>query len=109
MTRRTLGELEEQILLTLLHARQELYAVPLVADLEARTGRVVSTTAAYVVLRRLERRGFVTSRLGEPTATRGGRPRRSFTPTAEAVTALQTSRRALLTLWSGLEDVLGKE
>ena len=43
----------------------------------------------------------------EPTARRSG-PLRRFTVTPEGVAALRTSRRALETLWNGL-DLLAEE
>lgn len=102
MTRVSLGELEERLLLVLFHAGPESYAVPLVAELEARTGRCVSPAAAHMVLRRLEKRGFVTSRMGDPTPERGGRAKRLYCLTSAAVDALRTSRRELTLLWEGL-------
>ncbi|MDX1385127.1 MAG: helix-turn-helix transcriptional regulator [Thermoanaerobaculia bacterium] len=102
MTRTSLGELEERLLLALLHVGPESYSVALVAELEARTGRSVSPAAAHMVLRRLEKRGFVTSRMGDPTPERGGRAKRLYRPTPAATEALRTSRRELQGLWEGL-------
>lgn len=102
MTRSTLGELEERLLLAMLHVGRESHAVPLIAELEARTGRSVSPAAAHMVLRRLEKRGFVTSRMGEPTPERGGRAKRLYRLEPSAVTALRASRRELERLWDGL-------
>lgn len=102
MTRSTLGELEERLLLALLHAGPEAWAVPVVAELEARTGRTVSPAGAHMVLRRLEKRGFVTSRLGDPTPERGGRAKRLYSLTSTAAEALRASRQELTRLWDGL-------
>lgn len=102
MTRSSLGELEERLLLALLRVGPESYSVPLVAELETRTGRAVSPAAAHMVLRRLEKRGFVTSRMGDPTPERGGRAKRLYRAKPAAVEALRTSRHELQSLWEGL-------
>jgi DNA-binding PadR family transcriptional regulator len=52
----------------------------------------------YTALDRLEKRGFVTSRLGEPTAQRGGKRKRLYTlqPSGErAVAHLYESLRSM--------------
>lgn len=107
MSRTTVGELEELLLLVLLQLDDETYAVPLAEELGRRTGRDVSPATAYMVMRRLEDRGFVTSRVGDPTPERGGRPRRFYRVVrAKAVPLLKASRRARLALWEGLEPLL---
>jgi DNA-binding PadR family transcriptional regulator len=55
-----------------------------------------------MTLDRLEKKGLLASHLTEPLARRGGRARRCYTLTAQARTALQESRRALLRLWAGV-------
>lgn len=107
MARSRFGELEEQVLLTLLRLDGESYAVPLADELAAITGRDVSPATAYMVMRRLEARGFLTSRVGTPDPERGGRPRRYYRVVTDAVIPeLSESRRAMLALWDGLEPTL---
>ncbi|NKB89208.1 MAG: PadR family transcriptional regulator [Acidobacteria bacterium] len=108
MTRTSLGELEEQILLALLHLNGESYAVPIVAKLRELTGRDVSATGAYVVLRRLEARSLLESRMMAGPEARGGRSRRVFAVRDEALPLLRQSQEALTTLWRGLGPVLKK-
>jgi DNA-binding PadR family transcriptional regulator len=48
-------------------------------EIETRTGRSVSPGALYTALDRLEKRGFVSSRLGDPTPERGGKRKRMYT------------------------------
>jgi DNA-binding PadR family transcriptional regulator len=52
---------------------------------------------------RLEAKGLVTSRLGEPTAERGGRAKRHFEITADGLEALRRSHAMLAALWDGFE------
>lgn len=77
--RRALGEFEITILLALIRTGRETSSVALRREIEARTGRVVAPGALYTALDRLEQRGFVTSRLGDPTPERGGRRKRLYT------------------------------
>ena len=62
--------------------------------------------AIYTALERLETKGCLRSRVGEPLAERGGRARRYFTVTPAAVRALKESRLSLMRLWNGLESLL---
>lgn len=104
--RAILGELEQLVLLAILHEGDEAYGVPIMRAIEQRTGRAPSRAAVYIALRRMESRGLLTSRMAEPTAERGGRSKRYFRIEAEAVDLLRQSRRSLLGMWSGLETVL---
>lgn len=80
----------------------DAYAVPLLEDLEA-AGRRLTRGALYTALERLEQKGLLQSRLGEPLAERGGRARRYYAVTVAGLRALSASRRTLLALWDGLE------
>jgi len=107
MGRSHFGELEEQVVLTLLQLEGESYAVPVAEELASRTGRDVSPATTYMVMRRLEEQGFVTSRVGTPDPERGGRPRRFYRVVRDAaIPWLAESRRARLALWDGLEPLL---
>jgi len=101
-----LGELEQLVLLAILRLGDEAYAVPVLEILHDRAGRRVARGALYTVLDRLETKGLLRSRFGDPLPERGGRPRRYFTVTAEGLAALRRSRRALLALSHGLDVVL---
>jgi PadR family transcriptional regulator len=104
--RSTLGEFEQLVLLACLHLAEAAYAVPIIAEIEERTGRAVSHAHVYVALRRLEKRGLVTSYLADSTPERGGRPKRYFEVQPEAVKMLQEARDTLLGMWEGLEAPL---
>ncbi len=107
MGRSRFGELEEQVVLALLQLSGESYAVPVVNELRRLTGHEVSPATAYMVMRRLETRGFLISRVGTPAPDRGGRPRRFFSVVTDAVIpVIGDSRRARLALWEGLEPML---
>ena len=98
-----MGDFEQLVLLACVRLGSEGYAVPILEEIETRTGRRASQAAVYVALRRLEKRGLVTSALGEPTSERGGRAKRYFRPTPEALRLLRESREAFRAMWRGVE------
>jgi len=71
-------------------------------EIERCTGRSVSIGALYATLDRLERKGCVSSSLGEPSADRGGRARRFFRIEAAGERALDQSREMLDAMWDGV-------
>lgn len=102
-----LGEFEQMILLAILHLGDGAYGLSIRRELETHTGKQVTHGAAYITLDRLEKKGLLHSELGDPTPGRGGRAKRFFHVTPAGVTALRESRKALRSLWGGLETVLG--
>ena len=106
MPRTALGEFEQQVLLVILRLGKESYSIPIVSELEGRTGREVATSAVYVALRRLEKKGMLTSRLETPEESGEPYPRRYFALTDTAVEPLKAARQSMLSLWEGLEPVL---
>ena len=101
-----LGELEQIVLLAVLRLGDNAYAVPILEQIEKQAGRTIARGALYTALDRLETKGCLRSRVGEPLAERGGRARRYFSVTPAAVRALKQSRLALMRLWNGLESIL---
>ena len=106
MERTALGEFEQLVLLAMLRLGEEAYGVPIMSMIEERTGRDVSRAAVYIALRRLQKRGFVSSRLADPTPERGGRAKRYFKLERDAIAHLRDSRRAMMSMWEDLEPVL---
>jgi PadR family transcriptional regulator, regulatory protein PadR len=98
-----LGEFEQMVLLAILHVKGEAYGVPIVEEIERRTGRTVSRAAVYVTLRRLEKRGLLTSWMSEPTGERGGKARRCVRVQPEGRVLLGESRRAMDRMWDDLD------
>jgi PadR family transcriptional regulator, regulatory protein PadR len=97
-----LGEFEHIVVLALMRLGDRAYGVTVRQEIAARIGRDVSVGAIYATLDRLEAKGYVTSRLGEPTAERGGRAKRFFRVTAKGVSAVNRTRRVLLSMSEGL-------
>jgi DNA-binding PadR family transcriptional regulator len=91
-----LGRFEEYVLLALVRLRENAYGVPVRREIAERTGRDVSLGAVYGTLERLERKGYVSSRVGAPTPERGGRAKRYFRIEAPGVRALNESRETVV-------------
>ena len=104
MSKEVLGEFEHQVLLAVLRCGDEAYSVPLVLELEQRTGREVAAAAVYIALRRMEDKDFAASDLRSPDE--GGRSRRYFSVTAAGLRQLRESKRRFVSLWEGLDPVL---
>ena len=82
--------------------------MPILEGIAARTGREATHAAVYVALRRLEAKDLVASRLGEPTAERGGRAKRFFSLEPAAIQRMRESRDALLSMWDGVDEGLSR-
>lgn len=98
----TLGEFEQSVLLAIAHLGADAYGVTVRREIERRTGRTVAVGALYTALDRLERKGYVSSHMSEPTPERGGRSKRHFHLRAAAVTALRQARERLDRMWAGI-------
>jgi PadR family transcriptional regulator PadR len=106
MSREGLGEFEQMVLLAIMHLGDEVYGVPIVDEIERRTGRSVSRAAVYVTLRRLEQKQLVESWMGDPTEERGGKARRCVSVTPAGRQALRDARAAIDQMWRGLDPRL---
>lgn len=86
-----IGEFEELTLLTVGALFDEAYGVAVMDEIASKTGRKVNISAVHEVLKRLEKKRFVQSRMGGATGERGGRRKKLFTLTLEGKKALDTS------------------
>lgn len=102
----SIGEFEQVVLLAILRLDGNAYAVSVRDEIFACTRREVSRGSIYITLDRLETKGYLKSRLGDPTPERGGRAKRYYELRPRAVEALKEGRRALVALWQGLEAKL---
>ena len=77
---------------------KEAYGVAIIQEIENRLKRPASIGALQTVLRRLERKGYLTSEFGEATQVRGGKRKRYFSLTtlgSRVLRETQEQRRAL--------------
>jgi DNA-binding PadR family transcriptional regulator len=102
----SIGEFEHVVLLAILRLGEDAYAVSVLDEIERCTGRSISRGSIYITLDRLETKGFLKSRLADPTPERGGRAKRYYALRPLALKSLRASRRALVALWRGVEGML---
>ncbi len=103
MTEPTLGDLEQLVLLAVLRLGNTAYAVSVRDELRQHAGRPVNRGTVYVTLDRLEKKGFLASWFAEPTAERGGKAKKCFRLTPEAMAVLKQTQQVLERMWEGTE------
>jgi PadR family transcriptional regulator, regulatory protein PadR len=98
-----LGEFELLVLLACLRlGDDDAYAVSIVDEISARTGRALHRAAVYVTLQRLEKKRLISTHLGDPRPERGGKARRLVHVESAGRAAVRESRRAFQRMWVGL-------
>ncbi len=97
------GEFEQTVLLAILRLADNAYGVTIRAEILECTGREATPGALYTTLDRLEEKGLVTSRLGDPTPQRGGRAKRYVQVTASGLRAVAQAQAGFQRLMRGLE------
>jgi DNA-binding PadR family transcriptional regulator len=105
--REFLGGFELLVLSALIRLGDEAYGVPISDAIEESSGREVALGSVYITLGRLEQKGLVTSRLGEPTPERGGRAKTYFRVTAKGLREARQAQRTLRRLWHGVPQLEG--
>ncbi len=99
----SLGEFEQVVLLAILRLGDGAYGVTIAAEICACTHREPAPGALYTTLDRLEDKGLVSSRLGDPTPQRGGRAKRYFTLNAKGLAAITRAQQSYRRLLEGCE------
>ena len=95
-----LGDLERRVLIAILQLQGRGYAVSIATNMRERFGKTISLGAIYATVDRLEKKRFVSSRLGEPTPERGGKPKRFYQIEALGQMALSETREAESRIWA---------
>lgn len=98
----SIGEFEQLILFALVRLGDDAYGVTIRQEIESRTGRAISPGALYTALDRLEKRGLVSSRLGDPTPLRGGKRKRLYTLQPAGARALARVYESMRLMASGI-------
>jgi len=101
-----IGELEELILLTAAALKEDAYGVAIVAEIKKTTGREVNIGAIHTVLRRLEDKGLMKSRMGGATTQRGGRRKRIYSLTHSGQVVLDKMYEIRINLYRRIKPSL---
>jgi DNA-binding MarR family transcriptional regulator len=105
----SLAEFEFLVLLAALRlGSDQAYTVSIAADIAERTGRSVRRANVFTTLQRLEAKGLVATRLSEPRAERGSRPRRLVTVEPEGLSAVRVTTGAIRSMIGDLTDLVGE-
>jgi DNA-binding PadR family transcriptional regulator len=102
-----ISNFELMVMLALIRLGDEAYGVPISQEIEKQRGHDVAVGSVYAALERLEGRGLVASRIGEPTAERGGRAKRYFKATPRGLKEIRETQRTLVRLWKNLPELEG--
>ncbi|HEY4365100.1 MAG TPA: PadR family transcriptional regulator [Bryobacteraceae bacterium] len=97
-----LGEFEYLLLSAAARLGDEAYGAAIRQEIETATASRCSIGALYTTLDRLEAKGFVTTRMGDPTPQRGGRPKRMVLITARGVEEAAAFYNAVTTASRGV-------
>ena len=97
-----LGEFEYLLLAATRRLAPDAYGASIAQEIEHLTGRRCSLGALYTTLDRLESKGLVKTRMGDPTPERGGRAKRIVTLTAAGKRAATEFYSAITTVTEGI-------
>ena len=97
-----IGELEELVLLTVGSLVHDAYAVVILEEIIRNSNRRMDVTAIHSVLRRLEKKGFVSSEMGGASKERGGRRKRFFALTKAGRSVLDETMELRTALYQKL-------
>ena len=103
--REYLGTLELLVLLAVMRSGRNASGIPIAQEIQLASGRSVALGSIYTTLARLEQKGLLRSKLGAPTAQRGGRAKAFFHLTDKGLEEERDAQAALTSLWSGLPEL----
>jgi PadR family transcriptional regulator, regulatory protein PadR len=100
MKRVSLGEFEEVVLLIVAMLDGSAYGVNITHEIIQQTNRSVRLNQVHASLHRLEEKGMIVSKMGDPKPERGGRRKRIFTITAYGQQTLYDIQAVRTNLWN---------
>ena len=95
---------EEMLMLAIWRLKDNAYCVTIREIVSELTAKEWSFGAIYVPLHRLEKKHYVKSFMGEPTAERGGRSKRFYEVTTEGLKALAEVKKVEKALWEDIPE-----
>ena len=106
MKKTKLGEFEELVLLTVAALQQDAYGVEIKRELEDRLKEKLSVGSIQSALKRMEEKGFLTSKFGEATQKRGGKRKRIYAATPYAHRVLAEMKEIRAGLWDAIPGLV---
>lgn len=100
-----LGELEELVLISVASLSDNAYGVSVRQYIIDKAQREVNISAIHEVLKRLERKGYMKSKMGGATNERGGRRKRFFVLTAAGTREMQQAIDMKMQMYKGIPSV----
>ena len=94
-----LGNLEEAVL-SLHYIWTKCMDVSVAEEYKEQTGHEISIPAIHTVLRRLEDKGLLRSKMGDPSPERGGRRKRLYEATPYGLSIIREIKKERIRLWS---------
>ena len=108
MSRESLASFELLVLLAALGlGPEEAYTVSIADVIERKTRRSVRRANVHTTLQRLEAKGMLSTRLGDPRPERGGKPRRLVELKPDGIAAIRATTDAIQALAAGIDDAIG--
>jgi DNA-binding PadR family transcriptional regulator len=101
-----LGEFEELVLLSVGILFDDAYGLAIGDELEKQTGRNMMISSVHKALVRLEEKGYLKSRMGGATSTRGGRDKRLYSLTHAGKKVLEESREMRNAMWKQIPKIV---
>jgi DNA-binding PadR family transcriptional regulator len=108
MGRAFLGEFEQRVMLAILRCDAKATPIEVRREVLRASGHEPSRGAFYTTLDRLDAKGLVRWIAGTGGEGRDGLAQRTFAVTPDGLRALRASRKALLELWTGLDEILSE-
>lgn len=105
MTQKFISRSEEYLLLAVRRLKDNAYGVAIRDQIIQATGKTWAYGALYVMLNRLERKGYLSSNFSDPSPRRGGKSKRIFQLTSLGLKALREIKEVQQSVWAGIEDL----
>ncbi len=95
---------EQILLLAVWRLKDDAYGVAIRQNIMDVTTRTLHYGTLYNSLDKLVKKGYVSTKRGEPTAERGGRSKIYYELTREGLKALQKAKELQVSMWDGIPD-----
>jgi len=103
-----LSRSDEILLIAIWRLKDNAYAVPIIKEVQKRTGKKLTFGSLWVSLDILYKKGYVKKTMADPTPERGGRSKIYYNLTTQGLKALEQVRELQSSLWEGIPETITK-